>query len=67
MPMNDEELHRRITARQPANAIAAGMGRTVDGIRGRAQQLHLTSPSSQRPWREFGQPSWWGRRSPETD
>jgi hypothetical protein len=61
---DDDELRRRVVARQPPGAIAKGMGRTVDGIRGRAQQLRLQLPSSRQPWRMFARPSWWGLRHP---
>jgi len=64
---DDDELRRRVAARQPPIVIAKGMGRTIDGIRGRAQQLHLPLPSSRQPWRMFARPSWWDRRLPGDD
>ena len=45
----DDELRERIKHRQTVSAVAAGMGRTQDAIRGRASQLKL--PSTTRPWR----------------
>jgi len=61
---DDDEFRRRVAARQPAGVIARGMGRTVDGIRGRAQQLRITLPSSRQPWRMIARPSWWVRKPP---
>lgn len=61
---DDVELRSRISKRQTAAAIAKGMGRTVDAIRGRAAALHITLPSSQRPWRSFPERE---PRAPPTD
>lgn len=48
----DAELRRRVAARESVGAIARAMGRTQDAIRGRADQLRITVPSSLRPWRD---------------
>jgi hypothetical protein len=48
----DAELRQRIAARQPLAKIAREMGRTMDGVRGRAAALRITLPSPTRPWRE---------------
>ena len=47
----DAELRRRIVERQALVVIAREMGRTQDGIRGRAGELGLTLRSTIRPWR----------------
>jgi hypothetical protein len=51
---NDEDLRRRIAARQQIGDIARAMKRTVDGIRGRAATLRLRLPGRNRPWRTNG-------------
>ncbi|MDQ2763953.1 MAG: hypothetical protein M3Y22_10865 [Pseudomonadota bacterium] len=50
-PDDDDDLRRRIDARQTASVIAKAIGRTQDAIRGRAAVLGLTLPSPTRPWR----------------
>lgn len=48
---DDAEPRARVAARQQTPLIAREMGRTVDGIRGRAQALRLTLTPSGHPWR----------------
>lgn len=48
----DEELRRRVIARQTVGQIAREMERTMDAIRGRAAALRIMLRSSARPWRD---------------
>lgn len=60
---DDDELRRRLGAREPLSVVATAMGRTMDGIRGRAATLRLKVPARNRPWRIQGGTT----RSPDHD
>lgn len=47
----DAELRQRVAGKQTLATIAKEMGRTMDGVRGRAAALRITLPSPTRPWR----------------
>jgi hypothetical protein len=49
---DDAELRRRLATREPIGVVARAMGRTIDGVRGRAQQIRATPAQRLRPWRE---------------
>lgn len=63
---DDEELARLIDSREAPGAIARKLGRTVDGVRGRAAFLHLVLPSPLRPWRQHAKP-WSTEAAPSSD
>lgn len=54
---DDVLLRRLINGREPPARIARALHRTLDAVRGRAAQLHLTLPSPLRPWRRFPSPN----------
>ncbi|WP_462207737.1 hypothetical protein [Sphingomonas citri] len=49
---DDAELRRRLATREPIGVVARAMGRTIDGVRGRAQQIGASPAQRLRPWRE---------------
>lgn len=50
---DDDALRAGVAARQQTADIARGLGRTIDGVRGRAQLLRLRLTPRLRPWRAY--------------